>query len=102
MVKMREVDMTTKDEQLIITKYDLLFESRLTRVETTLENVNTSIIKLENKIDNVKTSFEKSLNDSKEAMTKSVSEVKTDFRWMFGLWVSFSIVMLGLVFKAFH
>ena len=31
--------MATKEEQMIITKYDLLYEQRMTRVETTLEGM---------------------------------------------------------------
>lgn len=81
---MRAINMTTKEDQLIISKYDLLFESRLTRVETTLDNVNRSIVNLDNKLD------------------KGLSEMRTDFKWMFGLWVSFILVMLGLMFKMFH
>lgn len=48
--------MTTKEEQLTINKYDLLFESRLTKVETTIENVN-----------------------------QNLKDLKSDFRWLFGL-----------------
>jgi hypothetical protein len=65
--------MTTKEEQLIITKYDLLFESRLTRVETTIENVN-----------------------------QTLKEIKSDFRWIFGLMIIFSGSLLGVMGKGFH
>lgn len=44
-------------DQMIITKYDLLFESRMTRVETTLENMD-------------------------KRMTDGFREMKTDFRWL--------------------
>ena len=48
--------MTTKEEQLAITKYDLLFESRLSKVEATMEHLN-----------------------------KSIDGIKSEFRWLFGL-----------------
>jgi hypothetical protein len=59
--------------QMIITKYDLLFESRLTKVETTLTNLDKHII-----------------------------EIKSDIRWMFGIMLGFSGVLLGLMAKGFH
>lgn len=64
--------MTTKEE-LLITKYDLLYERRLSRVETTLEN-----------------------------MASDLKEIKADFRWMFGLMVIFSGSILGIMGKGFH
>lgn len=63
----------TKEEELKINKYDLLFESRLTRVETTMDTV----------LDNIK-------------------EVKTDLRWILGIWLLYSVGMLGLMAKGFH
>lgn len=52
--------MTTKEE-LIITKYDLLFESRLSKTEASLDHLD-----------------------------KNVTELKSQFRWLFGL-----IILLG-------
>jgi len=43
--------MTTKEEQLAITKYDLLFESRLSKVEATMDNVVQTLNRLESKVD---------------------------------------------------
>lgn len=53
--------MITKEEQLIITKYDLLFESRLSKVESSLDHLD-----------------------------RNVSELRSQFRWLFGL-----ILLLG-------
>ena len=39
----------TEHEQMLITKYDLLFESRLTKVETTLENLEKHLQSFESK-----------------------------------------------------
>ncbi len=64
--------MATKEE-LLITKYDLLFESRLTKVETTME-----------------------------ILVKDMQEIKHDIRWLLGLMISFSTIFIGIVAKGFH
>jgi hypothetical protein len=52
----------TDSEKISITKYDLLYEQRMTRVETTLENMDKYI--------------------------REVSkEMKTDFRWIVGIMI---------------
>lgn len=63
-----------------LTKYDLLFESRLTKVETTIDHVNES------------------LKDLKH----DVKEIRSDFRWLFGLMILFAGSLLGLLAKGFH
>lgn len=68
--------MTTKEE-LIITKYDLLFESRLTKVESNLINMD------------------KEFRDS-------FREIKTDLRWLLGLMIAFSTILIGAMAKGFH
>jgi uncharacterized membrane protein YjjP (DUF1212 family) len=47
----------TDQERISITKYDLLYEQRMTRVETTLEGME-------------------------KRMTDGFREMKTDFRWL--------------------
>jgi hypothetical protein len=37
----------TEAEKIVITKYDLLYEQRMTRVETNLENIGKSIERLD-------------------------------------------------------
>jgi hypothetical protein len=65
--------MTTKEEQLTITKYDLLFESRLSKVETSLDHLDKN-------------------------MSEIKIQIKSDFRWLFSL-----IVLLGaMMAKGFH
>jgi len=63
----------TEHEQAVITKYDLLFESRLTRVETTMDNLD-----------------------------QHIKEVKGDIRWLFIIMIGFSGSILGLMAKGFH
>ena len=63
----------TKEDNINITKYDLLFESRLTRCETIAEN-----------------------------LSHDVKEIKSDLRWMMGIWISINTIMMGLMAKGFH
>lgn len=46
----------TEHEKMLITKYDLLFESRLTKVETTITNLE-----------------------------KDIKDIKIDMRWLIGI-----------------
>jgi len=63
----------TPQEHITLTKYDLYYESRMTKMETISEELK----------DNVK-------------------EIKTDLRWMLGLMLMFSGIMLGMMAKGFH
>lgn len=54
--------MASKDEQLVITKYDLLYEQRMTRVETSMENLTRTMVELQ-------------------------KDLKSDFRWLLGLMI---------------
>ncbi|HJY22919.1 MAG TPA: hypothetical protein VJ279_08550 [Hanamia sp.] len=48
--------MSKEHEQLIITKYDLLYEQRMTRVESAIENIQ-----------------------------RNMDEIRIDFRWLVGI-----------------
>lgn len=65
--------MTTEQEQLALTKYDLYYESRLTKLETISEQ-----------------------------LTDNVKEIKQDLRWVFGITLGFYAITLSLVAKCFH
>lgn len=60
-------------EKITLTKYDLLFESRLTKVETTMDLI-----------------------------VKEMKEIKTDLRWLLGLMIGFSTILIGIMAKGFH
>ena len=60
------------EEKIIITKYDLLYEQRMSRVESAVENIN-----------------------------ESLKELKADFRWMLGLMVLFSGSLATIMAKGF-
>lgn len=76
--------MTTEYEQMLLTKYDLMFESRLSKVEIAQENTAQNLI-----------NAEKNLGDA-------IKEIKHDLRWMFGIMLGFSGILLGLMAKGFH
>jgi hypothetical protein len=66
----------TDHEKMLLTKYDLMFESRLSKVETGLENA------------------EKNLGEA-------IKELKSDLRWMFSIMLGFSGILLGLMAHGF-
>jgi len=66
----------TEHERLIITKYDLLFEQRMTRVETTLESL---------------------CDDVKEIK----KEIKTDFRWILGIMLGSNAGLFAIIAHGF-
>ena len=65
--------MTTEQEQAAITKYDLYYESRMTKMETIAEQ-----------------------------LIETTKEIKNDLRWMFGIMIGFSGILLGLMAHGFH
>lgn len=65
--------MTTQELQDRITKYDLMFESRLTRTETTCEHLITS-----------------------------VNDLRTDMKWGFAMILGLFGMVFGLMAKGFH
>lgn len=62
----------TEAEKNTITKYDLMYEQRMTRVETALEH-----------------------------LLIDVREIKTDLRWMLGLMFTFSTIILAIMAHGF-
>jgi hypothetical protein len=63
----------TKDEQVALTKYDLLYEARMTRVESTCESLMYEVRELR-------------------------KDMRTDFRWLLGM----MIALAGLMAHGFH
>ena len=70
----------TDNEQLTITKYDLYYESRMTKMETIAE----------------------SLKNSMEEIRGDMREIRSDIRWMLGIMLGFAGIMLSLMAKGFH
>jgi hypothetical protein len=62
----------TKEEQIAITKYDLYYESRMTKVEYAIEHL---------------------MNDTKE--------IKADLRWILGIIFAFGSIIMGLMAHGF-
>ena len=70
----------TKEMQDRITKYDLLFESRLSKNE---ESIN-------------------SLNKTCNNLNETCKEIKTDLRWLLGMTFGMNAAILGLMARGFH
>lgn len=76
--------MTTKDEYATITKYDLLYEQRMTKVETSLENLEK----------NIRDNFAELKNENREIR----KQMSSDFRWL----ILLMIALLGVMAKGFE
>lgn len=72
--------MSNKLDEITITKYDLLFESRLSKVEATMENINSNM----------------------REIRLDIRDLRSDFRWIFGTMITFGIGILGLMAKGFQ
>jgi len=70
----------SKHEEMTITKYDLLYEQRMTRVESVMENLAENVKSLRNDLSEIK------------------KDMKTDFRWLLGM----MIALVGIMAKGFH
>jgi hypothetical protein len=66
----------TELDRIVITKYDLLYEQRMTRVETVIENVAID------------------LKDMKK-------EMKSDFRWLLGIIIGGNAGLFALMAHGF-
>lgn len=66
----------TEAENIAITKYDLLYEQRMTRVETALEGLSVDVKEIK-------------------------KEMKTDFRWLFGIILVSNTGLFGLMAHGF-
>jgi hypothetical protein len=69
--------MTTDQEKIAITKYDLLYEQRMTRTETQSENTIKAISEITSTLKEIK------------------SEMKSDFHWLLGIMISGLGIILG-------
>lgn len=72
-LRKREKIMTTKEEQIAITKYDLYYESRMTKVETAIEH-----------------------------LSEDVREIKKDLRLLLGIVGGIGLLIVGIMARAFH
>lgn len=81
----------TEQEQATINKYDLLFESRLSKTEEalghldkTIDRIDASIIRLDH------------------TMQEGFKELRSDYKWMFRITLGFTAVILCAMAKGFH
>lgn len=68
----------TEHEKQVITKYDLLYEQRMTRVETSIEHIEVTFTEIR----------------------QTIRDIRTDIRWLNGIIVT--VVILTVMAKAFH
>jgi len=66
----------TEQEKIIITKYDLLYEQRMTRVETVLETLAKDV-------------------------TEIKKDIKSDFRWLLGIIIGSNAGLFALMAHGF-
>jgi len=70
----------TEQEKMSLTKYDLYFESRLSKLEAIQESLNDEVKQI------------------KKDMAYMKSSMKSDFRWL----VSLMLALLGVMAKGFN
>jgi uncharacterized membrane protein YjjP (DUF1212 family) len=74
----------TEAEKLVITKYDLLYEQRMTRVESSIENMY------------------KTIENMDKNMREGFKELRTDFRWLVLIMIGGFTGLFGLMAHGFH
>ncbi len=72
-----------EQEKMIITKYDLLYEQRMTRVETLMENVVTVMTNLSLEVKELR------------------KDMKSDFRWLLGIIIGSNAGLFALMAHGF-
>lgn len=70
-------------EKIAITKYDLFYESRMTRVESAVENLSIDVTEIKTDITAIK------------------REMKTDFRWTLGIILGSNASLFALMSHGF-
>lgn len=69
----------TEQEKITITKYDLYYETRMSKAETSIENLEGNF----------------------KEIKQDIREIRSDLRWMLGVWVSINGIMMGLMAHGF-
>lgn len=69
----------TEAEKVAITKYDLYYEQRMTRAESTVESLK---------------------NDIKE-IKMDIRDIHADMKWMLGIMGTVSVIIIGLMAHGF-
>lgn len=78
-------------EQASITKFDLLFESRVTRLESAIINIDKSIYEIK-----------ESIKEIKQDMGSIKREAKDDFRMLLGIMLGGFAGVLTVMAHGFH
>ena len=73
----------TEQEKMSITKYDLYYESRMTKVESAIEHLNINMEKIE------------------KEMKEGFKEVRGDLKWLLGIIGGVGMIIVGLMAHGF-
>ena len=68
--------------------YPTNVETRVSLLEQSIGYINQTLIRIE--------------NDSKEFRNEIRRDMRSDFRWIVGLMITFSLGLLGVMSKGFH
>jgi hypothetical protein len=82
---------TTDQEKLLITKYDLLFESRLSKTEEALKHIDSTLSGLRNTVDRLD-----------RTMQDGFRELRGDYKWLLGLMLTTTGATLLIMAHGFH
>ncbi len=69
--------MNTEQERIAITKYDLYYESRMTKVESAIEHLADD------------------MKEIKIELREIRNDMKSDYRWLFGIMLGGFLALLG-------
>ncbi len=73
-------------------------ESRITRLEVTIENINQTLSRMEKRFDNIDSNF----LDMRKEMLEIRKEGWSQFKWLFSLYTAGAISLLGVMARGFH
>jgi hypothetical protein len=88
--RIRLLEYIAEQNTEIFKKIDIQIEKideRFNNLDSKLINVDLRLIKAETSIDHI---------------DKTLTEIKSDLRWMLGIMITFSAIFLGVMAKGFH
>ncbi len=85
----------TESEKIALTKYDLYYEQRMTRLESALENLGYEqrLTRVESTCENLK----KDVSDIKVEL----KDIHADLKWILGIMGTMTVILVGLMAHGF-
>ena len=87
----------TENERMILTKYDLYFESRLSKVESAISHIDKRMDIIDKRIDGM----DKRIDGLDQRMSDGFKEMKSDFKWLVLIMLSGFGTLFGLMAHCF-